>query len=99
MPNTGISTTNGINTSVSPASDPYANVALPAFAGCDHNNMSVHNTVTLDPGVFCNGLQLNAGANVTLNPGVYYIDQGTFHVASGASVTGSGVDRSHKPVK
>jgi len=87
----GISTTNGINTSVSPASDPYANVALPAFAGCDHNNLTVHTTVTLDPGVYCNGLQLNAGAVVTLNPGTYYIDRGSLQVAGGASISGTGV--------
>lgn len=87
----GITATNGINTSVSPASDPYANVVLPAFAGCNHNNLTVKNTTTLNPGVYCNGLQLNAGANVTLNPGTYYIDRGSLQVAGGASITGTGV--------
>ena len=87
----GITASQGINTGTSPASDPYASVVMPPFSGCDHNNMTVKNTVTLDPGVYCNGLQLNAGANVTLNPGVYYMDRGSLQVAGGASITGTGV--------
>jgi Flp pilus assembly protein TadG len=87
----GITTTQGINTGTSPASDPYANIAMPPFSGCDHNNMTVKDTVTLDPGVYCNGLQLNAGANVTLNPGIYFIDRGSLQVAGGATITGNGV--------
>lgn len=87
----GISATRGINQGVSALADPYADVSPPAFSGCDYNNLSIHTTVTLNPGVYCNGLQLNAGANVTLNPGIYYIDRGTLRVNGGATLTGTGV--------
>lgn len=87
----GISTTRGINQGVSAIADPYASVNPPAFSGCDHNNLSIKTTATISPGVYCNGLQLNAGANVTLNPGIYYLDRGTFQVNGGATLSGTGV--------
>jgi Flp pilus assembly protein TadG len=87
----GITTTNGINTGVSPATDPYAGVVMPTPGACDHNNMTYKNTSTIDPGVYCNGIQLNAGAIVTMNPGVYFIDRGSLQMAGGATLTGTGV--------
>jgi hypothetical protein len=86
-----ISTTKGIITSAAPVPDPYAYTSFPSFAGCTYNNKTVKNTATLDPGVYCNGLQLNAGAVATLNPGIYYMDRGSLQVAGGATLTGSGV--------
>jgi hypothetical protein len=47
--------------------------------------------VTINPGVYCGGMKLNAGANVTLNPGIYYLDQGSLSVNGGASLSGTGV--------
>jgi hypothetical protein len=47
--------------------------------------------VTINPGVYCGGISLNAGANVTLNPGIYYLDQGSLSVNGGATLTGIGV--------
>jgi Flp pilus assembly protein TadG len=87
----GITTTQGVNTGASPAADPYASVAPPDFSGCNSKNLTIKDTETLDPGVYCNGLQLNAGANVTLNPGVYYIDRGSLQINGGATITGTGV--------
>jgi Flp pilus assembly protein TadG len=87
----GITTANGVNKGVSPASDPYANVAMPTFAGCDYNNKTYKTTVTINPGVYCNGIQLNAGAVVTMNPGVYIIDRGSLQIAGGATIQGTGV--------
>ena len=45
----------------------------------------------LSPGRYCNGLRLNAGADVTLNAGTYVIDAGTFRVNGSATVTGTDV--------
>ena len=87
----GITATDGVNKGVSPASDPYASVPPPAFAGCDFNNKTYKTTVTINPGVYCNGIQLNAGAVVTMNPGVYIIDRGTLQIAGGATLKGTGV--------
>ena len=72
--------------------DPYANTQFPSPpSGCDHNNFSVKSTKTLDPGVYCGGMSLNAGSVVTLNPGTYYLDRGSLQVNGGASLTGTGV--------
>ena len=87
----GITTTNGTNIGVSPATDPYANVPEPTFSGCDFNNKTYKTTVTINPGVYCNGIQLNAGAVVTMNPGVYIIDRGSLQIAGGATLQGTGV--------
>lgn len=87
----GITTTEGVNVGTSPATDPYADVPLPPFSGCDQNNMTVKNDTTLNPGVYCNGLQLNAGVVVDLNPGVYVIDRGSLQVSGGATIRGTGV--------
>jgi len=87
----GITTTQGTNVGTSPAADPYAGVVMPSFSGCDHNNLTVKDTETLSPGVYCNGLQLNAGAVVTLSAGVYFIDRGSLQVAGGATIQGTGV--------
>ncbi len=79
-------------TGASPLADPYGDLANPSFSGCSGgNNTRVSGTVTLSPGVFCNGLRFNAGANVTMSPGTYYIDRGSFDVNGGATVNGTGV--------
>lgn len=87
----GISASQGVNVGVSPTTDPYANVAMPSPGACTATNLTIKNSVTLDPGTYCNGIALNAGANVTLNPGIYIMDCGSLKVAGGATLTGTGV--------
>jgi Flp pilus assembly protein TadG len=84
-------TTQGLHTGSQAAADPYANVPLPTYSGCDSNNLTIKNTQTISPGVYCGGLQLNAGANVTMQPGVYIMDGGSLQIAGGATLTGTGV--------
>jgi hypothetical protein len=86
-----ITTTNGIRTRMAPVEDPYAADVFPAFGGCSKNNLIVHGVTTLVPGVYCGGMKINAGAEVTLSPGIYYIDGGDLTVNGGASLSGSGV--------
>ena len=75
-----------------PIPDPYANVQIPSYSGCDGGNHTVVSaTVTLQPGVYCDGLKVNSTAVVTLSPGIYIIDRGSFSVAGGAVVSGTGV--------
>jgi Flp pilus assembly protein TadG len=71
--------------------DPYSNMTVPSFSGCDNNNFSTSSTTTLSPGVYCNGFRLTSHANVTLNPGVYIIDRGSFDIGSQATLSGTGV--------
>jgi Flp pilus assembly protein TadG len=88
---TGITATNGIRTGISPVVDPYADVSFPVYTACDQHNFTAKNTVTINPGVYCGGIGVNANAVLTLNPGMYYLDGGGLSVNGGASVTGSGV--------
>lgn len=86
-----ITTTKGITTGALAVSDPYASTNYPSYEGCDYNNITEKNTATINPGVYCNGLKLNAGANVTMNQGIYYLDRGTLSINGGATLTGNGV--------
>ncbi len=86
-----ITTTMGIRTGVGPVLDPYADVSFPNFFGCNQTNFTTNRTITVDPGVYCGGIKLNGGANVTLNPGIYYLDGGSLSVNGGATLTGTGV--------
>jgi hypothetical protein len=62
--------------------DPFASYTMPASASsCSYTNMKVQtdNTV-LNPGTYCNGLQIQNFANVTFSPGVYIISGGTLNL-------------------
>jgi Flp pilus assembly protein TadG len=87
----GITATNGIRTHISPVVDPYADVAMPTYSGCDQHNFTAKNTVTINPGVYCGGIGTNANAVLTLNPGLYILDGGGLTVNGGATVNGTGV--------
>ena len=73
-------------------SDPLAGRAPPAVSStCDYTNKVILlQTVTINPGVYCGGLQIDLLANVTMNPGVYVIKGGSFNVIA-AQVKGAGV--------
>jgi Flp pilus assembly protein TadG len=52
--------------------DPLANRPPPAFAGCDFNSVWLSKgNHTLSPGVYCGGIDVSGGANVTLESGIY----------------------------
>lgn len=70
--------------------DPLAAMAIPPGGACQYNNTVVSGgTTTLSEGVYCGGLEIKAGANVTLN-GTYYIRGGKFTLAS-STVQGDNV--------
>jgi Flp pilus assembly protein TadG len=73
-----------------PVPDPYAGTNLPVASSliCDYNNKRAKNE-TLDPGVYCNGLDMKF--SVTLNPGVYIIKGGDLSINANAQVQGDGV--------
>lgn len=87
----GFSTTTGIRTHQAPLDDPYGDVEVPAFSGCTANNLAISGTATLQPGVYCGGIDFNSGANVWLQPGVYVIDRGNVSAGSNAIIRGDGV--------
>lgn len=71
--------------------DPYASLPMPTYTGCDQRNFNTAQTLTLNPGVYCGGISLTGGANVTLSPGTYILDGGNLKVAGNAAMAGTGV--------
>ncbi|CAN0337802.1 unnamed protein product, partial [Phaeothamnion confervicola] len=64
--------------------------ALPAT--CKASNLNLKKgSFTLEPGRYCGGINIQAGATVTLQAGIYTIDNGIFNVQAGASITGNNV--------
>ena len=93
-------------TGCTPVADPFATVSAYATTGtytttfptptipstCRANGLSLRKgTFTLQPGRYCGGLDIKAQATVTLEEGIYIIDDGIFNVQSGANVSGSNV--------
>jgi hypothetical protein len=71
--------------------DPYAELPAPSTSGsCENVPKSKHGeAVTVSPGRYCNGFELSG--DMTLEPGVYVIDGGTFKINANTDVTGTGV--------
>ncbi|HEX5497823.1 MAG TPA: pilus assembly protein TadG-related protein, partial [Thermomicrobiales bacterium] len=66
-----VSLANGMYPHMGAVKDPYADLSVPSFSGCTQTNLKVKVDTTIDPGVYCNGITSNAGATLTLNPGIY----------------------------
>lgn len=87
----GLTADFGIRTGIRPVVDPYKDVQMPNVGACTQNNYKANNSVTIDPGVYCGGIDIHAGATVTLNPGIYFIDGGELLVNGKAGLVGTGV--------
>jgi Flp pilus assembly protein TadG len=70
--------------------DPLEARQAPAVGSCPSNaaGRTVSTNETLSPGLYCGGLHLTDGANVTLLSGVYVIANGALRVDKNARVTG-----------
>lgn len=88
-----ITATDGITTHATPTADPYAGVSVPTIGTCTKNNYNASGgkVETLTAGVYCNGMSLSGGSNITLSPGVYIIDRGGLSISGGSTLTGNGV--------
>jgi hypothetical protein len=74
--------------------DPLAYLQPPpeASGGCKYTDKVVDGgKFTLTPGVYCKKLELNSGADVTFQPGIYVIRDGEFIVNSGSKAKGDDV--------
>jgi hypothetical protein len=76
----------------SPLPDPFAAYPRPSVGSCDYTNYSLsgNKTVTLQPGVYCGGMNFSGKVDVTFNPGLYIIKDGTIS-ESGGTFNGDGV--------
>lgn len=77
------------------AADPLAARPAPSYpVGCDERGLRVRagaGKTILKPGVYCDGLTIEANADVTLEPGVYIIKDGPLLLGSNASMAGRDV--------
>jgi Flp pilus assembly protein TadG len=86
----GITTTKGVETGTQPALDPYAGVTMPTPTGPVDANCCKKNE-TLKPGIYTGGMKIAGDSDVTLEPGVYFIEGSGLEVQGGGSLTGTGV--------
>ncbi|MCR5876422.1 pilus assembly protein TadG-related protein [Phenylobacterium sp. J426] len=94
--NSTITTTEGVNTGQAAIGDPYEDVGVPPYeTSCPMNGAKLasgtYGRTDGRPTVYCNGLTINAGASVTLRPGVHVIDRGALLVNGNATLRGDGV--------
>jgi Flp pilus assembly protein TadG len=88
-----VTTTQGITTSSTPISNPIGTITIPSYSSCNYNNYSSpsYGTQTINPGVYCNGINVSGSATVTMNPGQYIIDGGSLTVGGSGTLSGSNV--------
>lgn len=72
--------------------DPLVRRQLPVAGGCTHTRMRISNgNVTLSPGTYCEGLRIENGARVTLQPGIYVFKDGPLRVEDNSRLDGVNV--------
>ncbi len=89
-----IETSEGAVEGANPVDDPFATLEEPSVGPCDHNakvRIGNGDVTTLSPGVYCGGIEVVSGGNVTFSPGLYVIDGGGFKVAGNSSASGTDV--------
>lgn len=90
--NKGAMTGTQVLTDCPPLADPLANRAPPSVGGCDFKDTVISGkTATLTPGVYCGGIRVLKGADVTFKAGDYVIKDGLFVVADTSRITGRNV--------
>jgi len=84
--NVQITTTHGIHTGQAAVADPYSDVNVPAYSGCDYTNFDPIASINIPahadgtPVVFCGGVTLNGNITVNFAPGIYVMDRGVFTI-------------------
>ena len=78
----------------SPTADPLASLPVPGIPAIVRSSHALNisgGQVTLQPGLYVGGIKISGHAEVTLAPGIYYLQGGGFSVSSGATVSGTEV--------
>jgi Flp pilus assembly protein TadG len=81
-------------TGIAPAPDPLSYLQPPTVGSCNYtkyHDSTAKGTVYLNPGVYCDGIQIDGGATYVFNPGMYILAGGGFKVNSSATLSGTGV--------
>jgi hypothetical protein len=79
-------------TNAPPINDPYSSLSFPPYDSCSSfDTLTIKSDATLSPGTYCGGIAIDSQSNVTLLPGIYVMNGGSFTVKGGSSVTGNQV--------
>jgi Flp pilus assembly protein TadG len=80
-------------TGVDAQNDPLSYISPPAIGACDFIKYKASGTynVTLNPGVYCNGMSFSGGGTITFNPGTYILLGGGLTITGGVTMNGTGV--------
>lgn len=79
-------------TDTATVNDPLANREEPMIGTCDHTKFALSTgTHTLDPGVYCGGINISGDARVTFGPGQYFIKDGPLQLRGNSVSTGADV--------
>jgi len=92
-----LNTTSAPITGAPTINDPYSDLPVPTYSGCNQSeykvnpsgNITLGPTLPTTPYVFCKGLDIKGTLN--LDPGIYVIDGGTFNLNAGAALSGTDV--------
>jgi hypothetical protein len=69
--------------------DPLSSRNAPSAGACKTQNLKLlTGSHVLDPGTYCDGIEIGGTANVSFNPGNYVIKDGPFSVSGNATVKG-----------
>ena len=73
--------------------DPLSYLSPPAVGACDFVKYKVSGNynVTLNPGVYCNGMSFSGGGNITFNAGTYILLGGGLTISGSVVMHGTGV--------
>lgn len=72
--------------------DPLDERIAPVAGACDHTNLVVSKqTIALDPGTYCGGINIENDADVTFKPGIYVIKNGELRSKNNSIAVGAGV--------
>ena len=73
--------------------DPLASRAAPPVGACTYSKLTKieSGAAILNPGVYCGGIQISNAAQVTFQPGIYVIKNGSFKIEGTATVSGVNV--------
>lgn len=73
--------------------DPLASRAAPPVGACTFSKLTKieSGAAILNPGVYCGGIQISNAAQVTFQPGIYVIKDGSFKIEGTATVSGVNV--------
>jgi hypothetical protein len=77
-----------VSTGQTPTPDFLADVPVPDKSGMSVRSSSVYTATTgqtLQPGVYQGGIKISSQPNVTLAPGIYYLEGGGFTMSGGSS--------------